>query len=74
MDKFDELVQAYKSAHKEPVQYVFLYTWLFPCTKCASAIIATIIPAIQRAFPELLSDVAIFVLYSGVRKDEKEDN
>ena len=72
MDKFEKLVKAI-SDRKETVQYIFLYSWLFPCTKCASAIIATIIPTIQRAFPELLSDVAIFVLYSGVRKDEKED-
>ena len=90
MEKLDELVKAYDSAHeepvqcvvklvnaisahKEPVQYIFLYTWLFPCTKCASAIIDTIIPTIQSAYPELLSDVAIFILYSGVRKDERKD-
>ena len=73
MEKFDELVKAYESAHKEPVQYIFLYTWLFPCSKCASAIIDTIIPIIQSTYPELLSDVAIFVLYSGVRKNEEED-
>ena len=73
MEKFDELVKAYDFDHKEPVQYIFLYTWLFPCTKCASAIIATIIPTIQNAYPDLLSDVAIFILYSGVSKDERKD-
>ena len=72
MEKFQKLVQAYKSAHKEPFQYVFLYTWLFPCTKCALAI-TTIIPMVQRAYPEHSSDVSIFILYSGVRKNERKD-
>ena len=73
MEKFEKLVKAYDFDHKEPVQYIFLYTWLFPCTKCASAIIDTIIPTIRNAYPELLSDVAIVILYSGVHKKEKED-
>ena len=70
MKKFDKLVKAYGKSHSEdPIKYIILYTWLFPCEDCVSAIVSEM----RRAYPKDSSKVFIFVLYSDpYREDENE--
>ena len=70
MKKFDMLVKAYGKSHSEdPIKYIILYTWLFPCEDCVSAIVSEM----RRAYPKDSSKVFIFVLYSDpYREDENE--
>ena len=64
--KFAKLVEAYKKEKKE-IQYIVLYTWLFPCKDCA----ADIISKIQQA--EVSTNVPIYMLYSRVRGNEEKE-
>ena len=54
-------------AYKKEIQYIVLYTWLFPCKDCA----ADIISKIQQA--EVSTNVPIYVLYSRVRGNERKE-
>ena len=62
MGELHKLMEAYKSDH-EPIRYIVLYTWLFPCKGCASAFASKM----QHFFP------FIYVLYSIVRPVEGKD-
>ena len=70
MKKFNLLVKAYGKSHSEdPIKYIILYTWLFPCEDCVS----TIVSEMRRAYPKDSSKVFIFVLFSDpYREDENE--